>query len=296
MELRDLAYFVAVADESSFTKAAAALGVAQPSLSQQIKKFETELGIELFSRTKRSVRLTSAGRAVLTEARSLLSQADVTRQVARLAASGRLGELSVGFIEAAVFAVLPRVISAFRASYPNVTVSLRELTTVEQVAALRNMTLDVGILRTPILGDDIETELLMKEHVVVVLPATHELAKGASVRLASLRRENFIFHEGSRARRLRDEIVGLSRAAGFIPRIVQEAGEFHTICGLVAAGLGVSCVPASAQAINIDGVVYRRLTHPEVEIDYRAGWLRQGRSPTVLAFRSVLSAGLATAL
>ena len=295
MELRDLAYFVAVADESSFTKAAAALGVAQPSLSQQIKKFETELGIELFSRTKRSVRLTSAGRAVLTEARSLLSQADVTRQVARLAASGRLGELSVGFIEAAVFAVLPRVISAFRASYPNVTVSLRELTTVEQVAALRNMTLDVGILRTPILGDDIETELLMKEHVVVVL-ATHELAKGASVRLASLRRENFIFHEGSRARRLRDEIVGLSRAAGFIPRIVQEAGEFHTICGLVAAGLGVSCVPASAQAINIDGVVYRRLTHPEVEIDYRAGWLRQGRSPTVLAFRSVLSAGLATAL
>ena len=295
MEIRDLTYFVAVADEESFTRAAATLGVAQPSLSQQIKKLETELGFQLFYRTKRSVCLTSAGRTVLTEARSLLSQAEVTREVARLAASGRLGELTIGFIEAAVFALLPRLISAFRASYPNVAVSLRELTTVEQVAALRNRTLDVGILRTPILGDDIETELLLKEHVVVALPATHQLAKDGNVRLASLRRESFIFLSGSKASRLRDEIVGLCRTAGFIPRIVQEAGEFHTICGLVAAGLGVSCVPSSAQAINIEGVVYRRLTHPEVEIDYRAGWLREGRSPTVLAFRSVLDAGLSRA-
>ena len=288
MEIRDLRYFVAVADEQSFTKAAAALGIAQPSLSQQIKKLEAELGIELFHRTKRSVRLTSPGRTMLPEARSLLSQAEVTREVARLAAGGRLGELTIGFIEATVFALLPGLISAFRSRYPDIAVSLRELTTVDQVAALRERTLDVGILRTPILGNDIEPVSLLKEHVVVALPAKHELARRQTIRLAWLREENFIFHEGSKASRLRDEIVELCRRSGFLPKVVQEAGEFHTICGLVAAGLGVSCVPSSAQAVKIQGVVYRRLTHPEVGIDYRAGWMRGTRSPAVRAFRSIL--------
>ncbi len=288
MELRDLRYFVAVADHQHFTRAAMALGIAQPSLSQQIRKLERELGVELFHRTKRSVQMTPAGRAVLAEARSVLSQADVTSGVARLAASGEMGELTIGFIESVVFTGLPQMIGSFQESHPKVTLKLIEMSTVEQVAALRTHAIDVGLIRTPIAGDDIETETLFSEPLVVALPRKHPLAARASIPLRALRDEKLILYAGPRARRLRDEIMTLCHQVGFVPAIVQEAGEFHTICGLVAAGLGISLVPFSARALNIRNVAFRKLTAPQVNVDYSVAWLRGARSPAIRAFCDVV--------
>jgi DNA-binding transcriptional LysR family regulator len=287
MELRDLRYFVMLADERHFTRAAAALGISQPGLSRQILKLESELGAELFHRTKRSVLLTPAGRAVLGEARSLLKQAKTTFEVARQAAGGERGDLRIGFIEIAAFAVLSRVVAAHRRAHPGVAVHLTELTTLEQVVALREHTIDVGIMRAPIPGDDIESVPVSRESVAVVLPSRHRLAKRASIRLDSLRKEPFIFHSNEKATRLSEEIAALARQRGFVPQVSQQAGEFHTICSLVAAGLGISVVPHSAQAIKIPGITFRKLVDPEVSIEYCVGWLKDTRSPCVKAFRAL---------
>jgi len=286
LELRDLRYFVAVADHQHFTKAATALRIAQPSLSQQIRKFERELGVELFHRTKRSVTLTPEGRALLSEARLLLAQADATSEVARLAASGDMGRLTIGFIESIVFTGLPRLIGSFQERHPNISLQLVEMSTAEQVAALRTRAIDVGLIRAPIAGDDIETRLLLRENIAVALPRKHPLASRTTIPLRALRDEKLIMYAGPRAKRLRDELMILCHQAGFVPTVVQEAAEFHTICGLVAAGLGISLMPAAARAINIKGVAYRDLTSPRVTIDYSLAWLKGTRSPAVKAFCS----------
>ncbi|MBV9859364.1 MAG: LysR family transcriptional regulator [Alphaproteobacteria bacterium] len=288
MDLKDVRYFVALADARHFTRAAAAVGIAQPSLSRQIKKLETELGAELFHRTKRAVALTSVGRAVLNEARLLLAQAETTHHVARAAAGGERGELRLGFIEVAAFGLLPRLVAAFRRAYPKVAVKLTELSTTEQVTALRERTIDIGILRAPIPSQEVESVPLFREPVAVVLPSHHHLAKRASIKLAALRNEHFIFHSSEKETRLADEIAAIARQQGFLPQVGQHAGEFHTICSLVAAGLGISVVPHSAQAIRISGITYRKLTDPEIAIDYRLGWLRGSRDPVIKAFHSLV--------
>ena len=193
----------------------------------------------------------------------------------------------MGFIEIAAFAILPKLVASFRRAYPNVTMRLTELTTLEQIAALRAHTIDVGVLRAPVPGEDIETAPLFRESVAVVLPSCHRLAKRANITLGSLRKEHFIFHSSEKMTRLGDEITALARQQGYVPHVAQEAGEFHTICSLVAAGLGISVVPHSAQAIRIRGVAFRKLTEPEVGIEYCLGWLKGARGPTVRALQAL---------
>lgn len=289
MELRDIRYFVVVAEQQSFTRAAAILQIAQPSLSQQIRKLERELNVELFHRTKRSVSLTPAARAILPEARVLLSQAKLTADIARLAASGDVGELRIGFIESVVFTGLPALISEFEVRHPSASLRLIQMSSDQQISALRAHALDVGLMRTPIQHDDIEAQPFLKDPIVVALPQRHRLAKSKQIPLRHLRDEKMILYSAPHAQRLRNEIVNLCHQAGFIPNIVQEAGEFHTICGLVAAGLGISFVPLSARAINVRGLAYRMLTAPHFDMEYCVAHLRNNRSPAVAAFCSMLS-------
>jgi DNA-binding transcriptional LysR family regulator len=287
MDLKDLRCFVALADARHFTRAASAVGLAQPSLSRQIQKLEAELGAPLFHRTKRSVVLTPVGRAMLGEARALLAHAQATRELARRATGGESGELRLGFIEVAAFGLLPRLVAAFRQTYPGVTLKLTELGTVDQITALRERVIDIGILRAPIPGPDIETIALFREPMAVVLPSDHPLARRTSIRLTALRDERFIFHASEKATRLAEEIAALARQRGFVPQIGQHAGEFHTICSLVAAGLGISVVPHSAQAIRIPGITFRKLSDPPVAIDYCLGWLKGPQAPVVKSFLSI---------
>lgn len=292
MELRHLRYFIAVAEELHFGRAAEQLGISQPPLSQQIQALEEELGARLFERTNRRVALSAVGRLFLPEARQVLAQLEQAVDVARRAQRGELGELKVGFTASAPFtSTIPRAIRAFRQACPEVHLDLRELSSRGVAEAVREGRLQVGMLR-PLapLPEDLVALELFAEPLVAVLPVDHPLAgaREEGVRLAALGEEPFVFFPRTFGTGLYDQLLGLARAAGFSPRIVQEASEAMTLIGLVATGLGVTVLPASFSRMRIDGVVCRTLLDPGAST---AVWLvrrRDEASPLVRRFAELI--------
>jgi len=288
VELRHLRYFIAVAEELHFGRAAEQLGISQPPLSQQIQALEDELGARLFERTNRRVALSEVGRLFLPEARQVLAQLDQAVAVARRAQRGELGELRVGFTSSAPFtSTIPRAVRAFRQSCPEVHLELRELNSRGVAAAVHERRLQVGMLR-PLapLPEDLVAVELFAEPLVAVLPVDHPLAvgEGAGIPLATLGEEPFVFFPRTFGTGLYDQLLALARAAGFSPRIVQEASEAMTLIGLVATGLGITVLPASFSRMRIDGVVCRPLLDPGAST---AVWLvrrRDEASPLVQRF------------
>ena len=292
MELRHLRYFIAVAEELHFGRAALQLGISQPPLSQQIQALEDELGVRLFERTNRRVALSEAGRLFLPEARQVLAQLERAVAIARRAQRGELGELKVGFTSSAPFtSTIPRAIQAFRVACPDVHLDLCELSSRGVAEAVAEGRLQVGMLRPlEALPAGLTALELFAEPLVAVLPAGHPLAaaSAAGVSLAALADEPFVFFPRSYGTGLYDQLLGLARAAGFSPRIVQEASEAMTLIGLVATGLGVTVLPASFSRMRIDGVVCRTLDDPGAST---AVWLvRQcdETSPLVRRFAELL--------
>ncbi|WPO99596.1 LysR substrate-binding domain-containing protein [Pseudomonas sp. HR96] len=292
MELRHLRYFIAVAEELHFGRAAEMLGISQPPLSQQIQALEQELGARLFERTNRRVALSEAGRLFLEEARLVLAQVDKAADVARRAQLGQLGEMKIGFTTSAPFnSMIPKAIYAFRQAYPAVHLNLEEMSSRDVVAALVDESIEIGLIRPFALPDSVEVLELFTEPLVAVISAAHPLAQGneQGIRLAELAQEPFVFFPRSYGSGLRGQLLHLAQQAGFSPHFAQEAGEAMTIIGLVSAGLGVSVLPASFQWMRIDGVAYRRLLDPEATT---AVWLlqRKGRrSAMAQAFVELLS-------
>ncbi|SFA78570.1 LysR family transcriptional regulator [Azotobacter beijerinckii] len=292
MELRHLRYFIAVAEELHFGRAAEQLGISQPPLSQQIQALEEELGARLFERTNRRVALSAVGRLFLPEARQVLAQLEQAVDVARRAQRGELGELKVGFTASAPFtSTIPRAIRAFRQACPEVHLDLRELSSRGVAEAVREGRLQVGMLR-PLapLPEELVALELFAEPLVAVLPVDHPLAgaREEGVRLAALGEEPFVFFPRTFGTGLYDQLLGLARAAGFSPRIVQEASEAMTLIGLVATGLGVTVLPASFSRMRIDGVVCRTLLDPGAST---AVWLvrrRDEASPLVRRFAELI--------
>lgn len=292
MELRHLRYFIAVAEELHFGRAAEQLGISQPPLSQQIQALEEELGARLFERTNRRVALSAVGRLFLSEARQVLAQLEQAVDVARRAQRGELGELKVGFTASAPFtSTIPRAIRAFRQACPDVHLDLRELSSRCVAEAVHEGRLQVGMLR-PLapLPEELVVLELFAEPLVAVLPVDHPLAGGreVGVRLAALGEEPFVFFPRTFGTGLYDQLLGLARAAGFSPRIVQEASEAMTLIGLVATGLGVTVLPASFSRMRIDGVVCRTLLDPGAST---AVWLvrrRDEASPLVRRFAELI--------
>lgn len=287
MELRHLRYFVAVAEELHFGRAAEQLGISQPPLSQQIQALESELGARLFERTNRRVALTEIGRLFLDEARQVLAQADKAVLLAQRAQRGELGELKIGFTASAPFtSTIPRAILAFRQAYPAVHLDLLEMSSREVVEALLDERVQVGVIRPLALPEDVECVELFREPLVAVLRADHPLALSGELRLpiAALAEEPFVFFPRTHGTGLYDQLFDLARQAGFVPRIGQEAGEAMTIIGLVAAGLGVSVLPSSFDRVRIDNVVFRELSDDGAS---SAVWLvrrRREQSPRARAF------------
>ncbi|SDS89514.1 LysR family transcriptional regulator [Pseudomonas oryzae] len=290
MELRHLRYFIAVAEELHFGRAAQRLGISQPPLSQQIQALEDELGACLFERTNRRVALSAVGELFLPEARAVLAQLDKAVAVTRRARAGELGELKVGFTSSAPFtSTIPRALRAFRQACPAVHLDLRELSSREVAEAVGEGLLQVGMIR-PLepLPAGLEALELFAEPLVVVLPAGHPQALEGAIALAELAAEPFVFFPRSFGTGLYDQVLGLARAAGFSPHIVQEASEAMTLIGLVATGLGVTILPASFSRMRIDGVVWRTLRDPGAST---AVWLvrRRGeQSPLVQRFAELL--------
>jgi DNA-binding transcriptional LysR family regulator len=292
MELRHLRYFIAVAEELHFGRAAQALGISQPPLSQQIQALEQEIGARLFERTNRRVELSEAGRLFLAEARLVLAQVDKAADVARRAQLGQLGELKIGFTSSAPFnSSIPQAIFAFRQAFPAVHLALQEMSSKEVAEALVDESVQVGIMRPLPLPESLVAVELFREPLVAIIRADHPLAVGSEegLQLSALAAEPFVFFPRSYGSGLYAQLLNLAREAGFSPLITQEAGEAMTIIGLVAAGLGVTVLPASYQRMRIDGVVYRTLLDAEANT---AVWLVQRRdqhSPMAKAFVELLT-------
>ena len=292
MELRHLRYFIAVAEELHFGRAAQVLGISQPPLSQQIQALEQEVGARLFERTNRRVELSEAGRLFLEEARLVLAQVDKAADVARRAQLGELGELKIGFTSSAQFnSTIRQAIFSFRQRFTAVHLNLREMSSTQVADALVDESIEVGIMRPLGLPDSLSVVELMREPLVAVLNAGHPLVDGSErgLHLAQLAEEPFVFFPRSYGSGLYAQLINLARDAGFSPHFAQEAGEAMTIIGLVAAGLGVSVLPASYQRIRIDGVVYRTLLDQEA---VTAVWLVQrkgAQTPMAKAFVELLT-------
>nr|ACY24697.1 LysR family transcriptional regulator [uncultured organism] len=292
MELRHLRYFVAVAEELHFGRAAELLGISQPPLSQQIQALEQELGVRLFERSNRHVALTDAGRLFLEETRQTLAQVSKSVDVVRRAEQGEIGELQIGFTASAPFvSIIPRAVFAFRQAFPAVHLNLQEMTSRQVSQALLEKKLQIGMIRPLELPAELDAVELLSEPLVALLHAGHPLAgeQDCGLALAELADEPFVFFPRSYGSGLYGQLFNLARQAGFSPRITQEAHEALTIIGLVAAGLGVSVLPASFRRIRIDGVVFRTLVDADATT---AVWLvkrRQERSPLAQAFIDLLT-------
>ena len=262
MELRHLRYFVTVAEELHFGRAAARLFIAQPPLSQQIQQLERELGVALFARTSRRVQLTPAGTAFLAEARQILRQLDAAAKTAKRAAWGETGWLGIGFAASATYDLLPAVLRDFRAAFPEVLLSLQELNAAEQALALREKTIHVGFARPYAPLPEAIVNSVQQEPFLVALPETHRLTGLKSLGLGILADEPFIsFPELPKPSYA--EVVRLAcEGAGFTPRVVQEVRGMQTALSLVAAGFGVALLPASVRHLHRDGVAYRPLKEP----------------------------------
>jgi DNA-binding transcriptional LysR family regulator len=264
MELRHLRYFVAVAEEGHVTRAAERLGIQQPPLSQQIRTLETELEVQLFHRKPRGMELTQAGEALLAEARLILDRVEHATSSARRAARGEAGRIGLGFTSSASFhPLVPRVIRAFREAYPLIALSLEEGGTAELVEGLRAERIDAAFVRSPIgPAAELTVHSVLEEEMVVALPAGHRLGGAAAARrmaLANLAAETFILYRRPLGPGLYDAIIAACQRAGYSPQIGQEAPRMLSTLSLVAAGLGVTLIPASMQRLRVNGLAYRRL-------------------------------------
>ncbi|HEX3760982.1 MAG TPA: LysR substrate-binding domain-containing protein [Kofleriaceae bacterium] len=268
MELRHLRYAVAVADELHFARAAARLHIAQPPLSQQIRALEDELGVRLFERTSRRVRLTDAGAAFVDEARRTLASAERAADVARRAARGETGRLAIGYVSSASYELLPAILRAFRRITPDAALVLEEMSSAEQSRALAAGTLDLGFVRRPPpVERHLAATLVLRESIVVAVPRDHALARARAIRLRQLAREAFVIYPVRPRPSWADVALELCRAAGFEPRVVHEALEMVSALSLVAAGIGVALVPAAVRAVRRPGVVFRPLAPaPSTEV------------------------------
>ena len=252
IELRHLRYFIAVAEELHFGHAAARLNISQPPLSQQIQILEQQIGARLFARTNRSVSLTEAGRQFLADSRQILSQVDDAAARAARLHHGETGELRIGFTSSAPFIkAVSDTLSTFRRRYPDVHIQTRETNTREQIVPLNEGALDLGLMRNTQLPDTLVWERVLREPLLAMVPRDHPLASKPRVSLRELAREPFVFFDPHVGPGLYDDILGLMRRYDLTPAITQEVGEAMTIIGLVAAGLGVSILPASFRRVQL---------------------------------------------
>lgn len=288
--LEQLVSFVAVAEELHYGRAAERLSMTQPPLSRRIQLLERELGVELFDRTHRTVRLTPAGRVFLAEARKILRSSQEATLYVRRAKQGEVGVVTLGFTATAAYSYLDRVLAAANAELPGVDLVLREMVTSAQVEAMLANGIDVGLIRPPVTGGDIVTLPLWREPLLAALPVAHPLArrkKNPGVR--DFDGEPFILFSPSEGRYFHDMVVAVFRAARVLPAYTQYPSQVHTVLALVKAGLGVALVPAAAAALRFDGVVLRPVDGIEGRpVELELMWRRGNDNPALGALLNVI--------
>ncbi len=293
IELRHLRYFVAVAEELHFGRAAVRLHLAQPPLSQQIRKLEEILGYPLFTRTSRAVKLTSAGEVFLQRAQRTLRRVREDVEEVRSIGRGEVGFLRVGFIGSSMLTALPAIFGRYRRTFPKVNLQLQESYTSGVVEGLLKGSLDAGILRDGGPTDGLTIEALYTEPFVAVLPARHPLAKQRTLSPRALKDEPFVFYPPYSSKLAYEKPLGICQRHGFQPNVVQEAPQWLTILRLVGAGLGVSIAPACVERIAAPDVVCRRLRDTTVRSDIELAYRSADERGIVRAFAEIVRGGFA---
>lgn len=258
IDLRQLRQFIAVAEELHFHRAAERLNMSQPPLTATIRRLEEDIGTKLLERGNRVVRLTPAGKALLEHARLTVKQADIAVAAARDAAAGRTGTLRLTYVGSAMYGRLAETIRTFRRTFPDVRLELKEATTAEQVAALREGLCDVAVLLPPLPDDNgLHMTEFDKDRFTLALPASHPLASKTDISLQDLSDESFVMWPATEGRGFHHQAIQLCAKAGFVPRVVQEAHQMHGALALVAVEIGVSIVPASMTGFRASEITYR---------------------------------------
>lgn len=295
LDFNQLTCFVAVAEELHFGRAAARLFMTQPPLSRQIQLLEHALGVKLFERTSRTVRLTTAGQVFLVDATRLLNLAEQAAISAQRASKGETGRVTIGFTAAAGYEIVPGLLAAAKRALPDIDVVLRELISVAQIAALESNTIDLGFLRPLFSRQPIEFALIESEPLVVAMPAHHELAARERIALSDMNGQPFVMHSPKEGKYFHDLILGLFVSSGVTPDYIQYLDQTHTILALVRAGLGIGILPASAQRFHFDSVVFRPLERDGIVAELCMAWRPDQRSPALVNFRRFAESYFSTA-
>jgi DNA-binding transcriptional LysR family regulator len=287
-DFSQLRCFAAVAEELHFGRAAARLNMTQPPLSRQIQVLERILDVQLLERTSRSVRLTAAGRSFLPEAQRILRLAETATHVTRQVAAGRAGVLKLGFTAASAYDFLPRLVTALRQTLPDVTLSLREMVSKDQVEELLAGRIDAALVRPPVTHPDLIAVRALAEPLVVALPAGNPLALRDRLTPGDLGLEPLIAYAPNEARYF--HVLGLFTEAGIPPRIVQQLTQIHSILALVRSALGIALVPAAAERLRFEDVVFRPLALPAPRpVELVLAWRRAADEPLIAQLVSVLA-------
>ena len=282
--LQQLAGFVAVAEELHFGRAAVLLHMTQPPLTRQVQSLERELGVELFDRTGRNIKLTPAGRAFLGDARRLLRGAEAAVLAVRRVPSGELGSISIGFTAAAAPAVLGPLIASMRNELPRVDILLHEMVTSAQLDALSGAVLDLGMVRPPVTRPELSSCEILRERLVVALPKSHELSGSELLRVEDLDGQRVVMPSPTDARYFHELSIALFRAAGISVQYSQHVTQIHSIIALVEAGVGLALVPESAARRTSESVSFHRLlTDDPTPVRLHLAWRTDNPNPSLRA-------------
>jgi len=286
MKLSQLEYFIVVAEELHFGRAAQRLHRSQPPVSRQIRLLEEELGVELFSRNTQSVSLTRAGRVFLKEVLPALAQINHAVDAAKRAASGQIGVLAIGMTGSIMFGILPRILTEVRRRYPEVVLNLSLAAKAEQLTALKERRLMVGLVRSLSHDAELEHEPLLDEPLVVAMGPSNPLAAHAQLQLADLATQDFILYRGQSQTSVADQIVNACHEAGFSPRIVQETDDMQSAAALAVLGVGITLVATSLQQLGLPQLVCRPVFTGNAPLTIRlyAVYRRDDTSPELAAF------------
>jgi DNA-binding transcriptional LysR family regulator len=290
-ELNQLRCFVAVAEELHFGRAAIRLHMTQPPLSRQVHLLEQRLGVKLLDRTSRSVRMTSAGRSFLADARQILRLAENASLAVRRAARGESGSVTIGFTAASGYGVMPGMIAQCRARVPDVEVNLREMVTIEQIHALASGSLDLALLRPHATLEEFRSIRIITEPLVAALPKSYSRRRGRAISLGDFEGAPFVMYSPIEARYFHDLVATVFATAGVKPDFTQYTSQIHSILALVAAGLGAALVPAAATNLHFEGVIFRevRKLRSMQSVELYVAWKSDNDNP---ALQRVLDACL----
>ena len=284
MDLRQIRYFLALATELNYTRAASQLNISQPPLTRHIQQLEHSIGVMLFDRSTRGVALTQAGKIFLEEARKIVALADQAVNKTKLAHQGQIGRLDIGIFGSSTISVIPTLLIELRKTYPDIIISLQNTTKTQQIDGVREKHLDIGFNRIYPSVPDLAVETVMIENLYVALHKDHPFANNQTIEVKDLVDQPFILFPNNVRPSFADNVIMLCSNAGFAPNVVHDVEDIFTAIALVSAGLGIAIVPESAISLRLSGVRYHLLDAKEAKVDLSCVYRPDNQSPALLAF------------